>query len=484
MLLQNVLGTCLPARGATEPRSHGRNQPASCTRIPQSETACCRQEEEHLMDFMSHYGEKLTTPENAVGKIPRKANVSFGLAPSNPPALLAALAARVEAQDVDEIHLHYQLAKEPAKPLFRKEFLDRLHFHPNFLTDVDRELMADAGSNSVVDFMPSYLWQLPRVFTDFNHMDAFLITVSPMDKHGYFSLGTSCDYSSTVARNCDMLIVEVNENMPRVFGENLVHISEVAAVVENNVPLIELPDRAMTEKDRIIGTRIAEMVPDGACLQFGIGGIPNAVANFLKDHKDLGIHTEMLTSSVVDLYEAGAITNTRKSIHPYKTVFALCWGTKKLYDFIDDNPAVESYPSVHINDPAVIQQNDNVVSVNTIVEIDLFGQVNSEFIGGHEFSGVGGQRDFMSGAFRSKGGMSFLAFYATAKEGKMSKIVPRITGIVTDSRMEPMYIVTEYGMTNLKGKTNSQRALALIELAAPQFRGELLASAKEMGLVA
>jgi itaconate CoA-transferase len=437
----------------------------------------------HVTDVWSQYREKLTTPQEAVQRIPRKGNLSFGLAASNPPALLAALAARVEAKDIDELHLYYQLAKEGAKPLFRVDFLDRLHFHPNFLTDVDRELINAAGSNSVVDFMPCYLWQLPRVYTDFNHMHVFMTTVSPMDKHGYFSLGTSCDYSSTVARDCDMLIVEVNENMPRVFGENLISISEVSAVVEHHAPLIELPEKPMTEKDRIIGTRIAEMVPDGACLQFGIGGIPNAVAGFLQNHKELGIHTEMLTSSVVDLYEAGAITNRRKNIHRYKTVFSLCWGTRKLYDFIDDNPAVESYPSRHINDPAVIQQNDKVVSVNTIVEIDLFGQVNSEFVGGHEFSGVGGQRDFMSGAFRSEGGMSFLAFYATAKEGRMSKIVPRLSGIVTDSRMEPMYVVTEYGMTDLKGKTNCQRALALIELAAPQFRDELLKSAKEMGLV-
>jgi itaconate CoA-transferase len=436
-----------------------------------------------VVDVSEVYHKKVTTPQDAVARIPRKGNLSFGLGPSNPPALLAALARRVEARDVDEIHLYYQLAKEGAKPLFRTEYLDRLHFHPNFLTDLDRALIHEAGTSAVVDFLPCYLWQLPTVFAEYIHMDVFLITVSPMDRHGYFSLGTSCDYSSSVARSCDMLIVEVNENMPRVFGENLIHVSEIDAIVENSVPLIELHNRPLSEKDNIIGTKIAEMVPDGACLQFGIGGIPNAVARFLTNHKDLGIHTEMLTSSVVDLHEAGAITNKRKNIHRYKTVFTLCWGTRKLYDFIDDNPAIESYPSCHINDPAVIQQNDHVVSVNSIIEIDLFGQVNAEFVGGHEFSGVGGQRDFISGAFRSKGGMSFLAFYSTAKGGEMSKIVPHLSGIVTDSRMEPMYVVTEHGMTNLKGKTTSQRALALIDLAAPQFREDLLRAAKEMGAI-
>jgi itaconate CoA-transferase len=445
--------------------------------------AAAKERRSDVIDVSALYQQKLTSPQNAVERIPRKGNVSFGLAPSNPPALLGALAERVRARDVDEIHLYYQLAKDGAKPLFHAEYLDRLHFHPNFLTDVDRELIKETGDSAAVDFLPCYLWQLPKVFSEFIHMDVFMITVSPMDKHGYFSLGTSCDYASTVARNCDMLIVEVNENMPRVFGENLVHVSEVDAIVENNVPLIELQDRPLSEKDEIIGTKIAKMVPDGACLQFGIGGIPNAVAKFLTSHKDLGIHTEMLTSSVVDLYEAGAVTNKRKSVHRYKTVFTLCWGTRRLYDFIDDNPAIESYPSRHINDPAVIQQNDNVVSVNSIVEIDLFGQVNSESIGGHEFSGVGGQRDFMSGAFRSRGGMSFLAFYSTTKDGETSKIVPRLSGIVTDSRMEPMYVVTEYGTANLKGMTNSQRAVALIDLAAPGFKEELLLAAKDMGLI-
>ena len=436
-----------------------------------------------MSDVYTTYQKKLTTPQGAVARIPRKGNLSFGLGPSNPPALLAALADRIEARDVEEIHLYYQLAKEGAKPLFRTEFLDRVHFHPNFLTDLDRTLIDEAGTSAVVDFVTSYLWQLPRTFTEFIPIDVFMITVSPMDKHGYFSLGTSCDYSSTVARHCDMLIVEVNENMPRVFGENLIHISEVDAIVENSVPLIELLDKPLSDRDKIIGTKIAQMVPDGACLQFGIGGIPNAVAKFLTNHKDLGIHSEMLTSSVADLYEAGAITNTLKKIHRYKTVFTLCWGTRKLYDFIDDNPAVESYPSWHINDPAMIQRNDKVVSVNSIIEIDLLGQVNAESISGHEFSGVGGQRDFMSGAFRSKGGMSFLAFYSTTKEAETSKIVPHLSGIVTDSRMDPMYIVTEHGMTNLKGKTNSQRALALIEIAAPQFREDLLRAAKKMGLI-
>ncbi|MDQ1239849.1 MAG: itaconate CoA-transferase, partial [Thermodesulfobacteriota bacterium] len=268
-----------------------------------------------MLDILSLYKDKLSKPFDAVARVPQKGKISFGLGPSNPAALLGALAHRVGAGDIEDIHLYYQLAKEGAKPLFRKEYLDRLHFHANFLSDVDRTLIQEAGTSAAIDFLPCYLWQLPHVFSEINHMDVFMTTVSPMDRHGYFSLGTSCDYASTVARDCDVLMVEVNRNMPRVFGENIIHVSEVDFIIENHVPLIELEDRPISEKDKVIGNKIAAMVPDGACLQFGIGGIPNAVAKSLNDHRDLGIHTEMLTSSVVDLYEAGAITNKRKNIH-------------------------------------------------------------------------------------------------------------------------------------------------------------------------
>lgn len=429
------------------------------------------------------YRSKLTDAATAAALIPKQGTLAFGMGPANPPQLISALAERIQAKEIDNLHIHYQIAREPAAPLFRLDFLDRIHLHPNFMSELDRNLIKLADSDTVIDFTPSYLWQLPIVYSRFIHMNVFMITVSPMDRHGYFSLGTSCDYSSTVAKDCDILLVEVNNNMPRVFGESLIHVSEVDTIIENHVPLVELHDRPLIPEDEIIGKKIAEMVPDGACLQFGIGGIPNAAAKFLAGHKNLGIHTEMLTNSVVDLHESGAVNNSQKSIHRHKTVFTFCWGDRRLYDFIDDNPAVESYPSCHTNDPAVIAQNDQVVSINAIIEIDLFGQVNSESVNSHEFSGIGGQRDFMSGAFRSKGGMSFLASYATAKNGTISKIVPRLNGFVSDSRMEPMYVVTEYGMTNLKGKTNRERALALIELAAPAFRESLLDEARKMGIV-
>lgn len=434
-------------------------------------------------DFQGEYQKKLVSAEQAVSLLPKRGNLCLGLAANGPPALSAALAERARSGEIEDLHIHYQVAAGPVAPLFDLHLTDRLHLHPNFLTDLDRKLMNDAGTASVIDHNPCYLYQLPRTYTDYIHMHAFMITVSPMDRHGYFSLGTSNDYASAVARDCDLLLLEVNENMPRVFGDNQIHISRAAAIVENHQPLIELPDRPMTPLDEIIGRRIAAMVPDRATLQLGIGGIPNACAKFMTGHKDLGVHTEMLTNGILDLYESGALTNKYKELHRFKTVFTLCWGSRKLYDFIDDNPCVESYPASHINDPCVIAANDRVVSINSVIEVDLFGQVNSEFVGGREFSGVGGQRDFISGAFRSNGGLSFLAFYSTAKNGTVSKIVPRIEGLLSETRMEPMWIVTEHGMCNLRGKSLSERALAMIELADPRFREDLLRAAKAMKIV-
>jgi itaconate CoA-transferase len=436
-----------------------------------------------LHDFGTEYARKLMPPEKAVSLIPKQGNLALGLAANGPPALCAALAERARSGENKNLNVHYQVAAAPVAPLFDLELMDRLHLHSNFLSDLDRKLMKAAGTTSIIDHTPCYLWQLPRIYTEFIHMNVLMITVSPMDRHGYFSLGTSNDYASSVARDCDMLLLEVNENMPRVFGDNQIHVSNVTAIVENHQSLNELPDRPVTQLDEVIGRRIAEMVPDRATLQLGIGGIPNACVKFMTGHKDLGIHTEMLNNGIVDLYESGALTNKYKNIHRHKTVYTLCWGNKRLYDFIHDNPSVESYPASHINDPCVIAMNDRAVSINSTVEMVLFGQVNSEFVGGHEFSGVGGQRDFMSGAFRSKGGLAFLAFYATAKNGTVSKIVPRIDGILTETRMEPMWVVTEHGICNLKGKTISERALAMIELADPRFRNDLLREAKCMNLV-
>jgi itaconate CoA-transferase len=315
-------------------------------------------------------------------------------------------------------------------------------------------------------------------------IDTFVVTVSPMDRHGYFNFGVGNDYSTKVARAAKRLIVEVNQNMPRVNGVGAeLHVSEVDAIVENHVPLLELPERKGSPEEANIGRTIAGLVPNGACLQMGVGALPNLVCAQLKDHQDLGIHTEALNPGLVDLIRAGVVTNRRKAIDIGKSVFTFAMGNKLMYDFLDGNPAVESRPVDYLNDPRVIAQNDNVISINATIQIDLTGACNSEHMLGHQFSASGGQLDFVRGAYASKGGKSIIATASTAAHGKVSKIVAKLEGPVTTPRIDTHIVVTEFGWTNLKGKSSTERAQALIDLAHPDFRDALTASAKELYLI-
>jgi itaconate CoA-transferase len=316
-------------------------------------------------------------------------------------------------------------------------------------------------------------------------IDATITTVSPMDKSGFFSFGTANDFTSTAARHCKKLIVEVNENMPRVFGDSLLHISEVDAIIENHVPLLEMPPPDPEPEDEIIGKLIADLIPDAATIQLGFGGIPNSIVRYLDGHKDLGIHTELFGPGMVDLIEKGVVTGRRKTIHTRKSVFTVTQGVKRTYEFIHDNPSIESYPVSYVNEPSVIARNDTMISINSIIEVDLFGQCNSEFLEGSQYSGTGGQLDFVRGAFNSRGGKSILAFYSTARNGEVSRVVPRFqTGtVVTTPRMDTHYLVTEYGVINLKGKSTRERALDIINIAHPKFRDNLLREAEDMHLI-
>jgi itaconate CoA-transferase len=316
-------------------------------------------------------------------------------------------------------------------------------------------------------------------------VDVTVTTVSPMDKAGYFSFGTANDYTSTASRHCDQLIVEVNQNMPRVFGDSFVHVSEVTSIVENHVYLPEVEKVEPLLLDEKIGKLISDMIPDGATIQLGWGNIPNAIAHFLSNHKDLGIHTEILCPGMIDLIKKGVITGQKKTLHPRKTIFTSAFGDKPMYDFINDNPGIESYPVSYTNDPAVIAQNDNMFSINATLEVDLTGQCNSEFLDGAEFSGTGGQLDYVRGAFNSKRGKSILAFHSTAHNDEISRIVPRleIGAVVTTPRMDTHYLVTEYGAVNLKGKSTRERALDIISIAHPKFRDNLLKEAEKMHLL-
>lgn len=435
-----------------------------------------------MNSYVSEYRRKLTTAEKAVERIESGVTITHGLASAEPPMLLAAIADRARAGGLKDIKVFSMLPQQHAiETVLAPDLSDCIQAYSWFVSGAERHRVKVGLSY----FVPNYFHQLPKIIRDFMHIDVTVTTVSPMDKAGYFTFGAVNDYTSTAARNCKTLIVEVNENMPRVFGDSLLHISEVDAVVENSVPLMELTPPKAKPEDEIIGRYVSEMVPDGATLQLGIGGIPNAVAYHLKDHKDLGIHTELFCSSMVDLIEAAVVTGRRKTIHPRKNVFTNAWGTKKMYDFINDNPSMESYPVSYTNDPAVIAQNEHFVSINSILEVDLLGQCNAESLAGSQFSGTGGQLDFVRGAFNSHGGKSILAFYSTASNGEVSRVVPRLGAgsVVTTPRMDTHYLVTEYGAVNLKGKSTRERALDIISIAHPKFRDNLLHEAENMYLI-
>lgn len=325
------------------------------------------------------------------------------------------------------------------------------------------------------DFTPCCFSDVPGLFKTSLPVDVAVIQVSPPDKKGYVSCGVSVDYTLPAARCAKRVIAQVNRCMPRTLGDTALHVSEVDAFVEIDHPVLELglPHIGETEKD--IGENCAKLIEDGDTLQLGIGAIPDAVLLFLKNKKDLGIHSEMFSDGVVELIEAGVVTNARKTLHPGKSVVSFLMGTKRLYHYVDDNPAVAMYPVDYVNDPYVIGRNDHLVSVNSCVQADLMGQVASESIGLTQISGIGGQVDFVRGAHLSKGGRSIIAIASTAGGGKVSKIVPflDIGAAVTTSRTDVDYIITEYGIAKLRGKTLRERARSLIEIAHPDFRQEL-----------
>jgi len=428
------------------------------------------------------YKKKLTSPDQSVKKTKNGSTIVHGLAAAEPPALLKALADRCRSDGLKDIKVHSLLATDiVSSTLLAPDLSDCVEAYSWFVSKSSRS----AVKVGLDYFVPNHFHQVPRLMKDYLDIDLVVTTVSPMDKAGFFSFGTANDYTSTVARCCKKLIVEVNRNMPRVFGDSLLHVSEVDAIVENDAPLVEYKWPAARPEDDLIGKQIAEMVPDGATIQLGFGGLPNVIASHLMHHKDLGIHTEVFGPAMVDLIKKGAATGRRKNLHLGKHVFTVAEGTKEMYQFMDDNPSMESYPVSYTNDPNVVARNDNMISINSIIQVDLLGQCNAEFLAGSQFSGTGGQLDYVRGAFNSKGGKSILAFYSTAKDGKISRVVPKLDpgAVITTPRMDVHYLVTEYGVINLKGKSTKDRALDIISIAHPNFRDKLLKEAENMYLL-
>lgn len=439
------------------------------------------------MNLELQYQSRLTSCDEAASLIASGAKLAIGMAMNEPPGLLAALAKRAEAGHVEGVRAYYyESTKILSDTILRYGLQDRIIPFCMFVTAVERALIKRAleEGKKVINFVPSTFHQAPRLLIDHIGIDTVVVTVSPMDRHGYFSLGTGNDYISRVLRTAGRVIVEVNKHMPRVQGNGAqVHVSEVHAIVENHVPLLELPIRQATPVDEKIGRIIANMVPDGACLQMGVGALPNFVCGQLIDRKHLGIHTEALCPGMVDLIRAGVVTNAKKAIDRGKTVFTFAMGQKAMYDFLDDNPSIYSHPVDYVNDPSIIARNDGVISVNSTIQVDLTGACNSEHMLGHQYSASGGQLDFVRGAYASRGGKSIIACQSTAAKGTISRIVPRLDGPVTTPRIDTHIVVTEFGAADLKGKSSTERALAIIGIADPRFREALLASARELHLV-
>ncbi len=333
-----------------------------------------------------------------------------------------------------------------------------------------------AISSGVSEFTTSHFYEIPDIIQNYICPRVSICMVSPPDEHGYVSFGTTVDYTKGTTDYCEVVIAQVNKNMPRTFGNSIKHVRDFTYFVECDEELPEIKSVDITETEMKIGKNCASLIHDGDCLQLGIGGIPNAVCTQLWDKKDLGLHSELVGDGVVDLLEAGIINNKRKQTNRGRTVLGAAFGSKKLNNYINNNPSVELHPIDYVNNPIEIAKNDNMVSINSCIQIDLLGQVVSDTVGLNQYSAVGGQVDFVRGATMSKGGRSIIAMPSTAKKGLVSRIVPIITegSAVTTPRNDVNYVVTEYGIAQLKGKTLKERAKALIKIADPKFRPHLI----------
>lgn len=422
------------------------------------------------MTWKTWYKEHLSTPAQAVQQIKSGQRVVVAHACGEPSIILDALVANAaQYENVEIIHMVAMGKAAYCQPQYDKNF----HHNAFFLGGSTRAAAAEGR----VDFTPVYFSEIPSLLREDLRPNVTLLQCSPPDAHGYVSLGVSVDYTKPAAEASDLVIAQVNQNMPRTLGDSFLHVTQIGCLVEADTPVIELAPPKIGDVERAIGENVASLVRDGDTLQLGIGAIPDAVLLFLKEKNDLGIHTEMFSDGVVELVEAGVITNKAKTLHRGQSVATFLMGTRRLYDYVNNNPAVAMYPVDYVNDPYVIGQNDNLVSINSCVQVDIMGQVVSTSAGLRQISGVGGQVDFVRGANLSKGGRAIMAMPSTTGKGKISKIVPFLDqgSAVTTTRNEVNYVITEYGIAKLKGKSLRQRAEALIRIAHPDFRDELTA---------
>jgi len=421
------------------------------------------------MNLKEVYESKVITAKQAAEKIKSGDRVVIGHAVGEPTAVIDAMVENCEAyENVEIVHMVAMNKSEYAKPGMEKHF----RHHSLFVGGKTRE----AVSSGRADFTPCYFSEVPSLFKEELLVDVALIQVTVPDEHGYCSYGVSNDYTKPAAESAKLVIAEVNNKMPRTMGDCFIHVSEIDYIVEFNHQIVELQPPKIGDIEKAIGEHCASLVEDGSTLQLGIGAIPDAVLLFLKHKKNLGIHSEMISDGVVELVEAGVITGKSKALHNGKIIVTFLMGTQRLYDFADNNPMVEMYPVDYVNDPTVIMKNSNMVAINSCVQVDLMGQVASESVGLKQISGVGGQVDFVRGTNMSLNGKSIMAMSSTAAKGTISKIVPLLDegSAVTTGRNDVKYVVTEYGIAQLKGKNLKDRARALINIAHPYFRHSLI----------
>lgn len=431
------------------------------------------------MDLQALYQEKLVTPADAIACVRNGDTIVVPTGVGEPPALLTALSdARRNYRNVTVS----QILALRKYGYIDPETRDHVRHTAYFFGGATRP----GGQAGWVDFIPNYFAELPQLIErGLSPADVVFTMASPMDEHGYFALSLAADYTMAAVKKARAIVLEVNPNVPFAYGDCYVHISKVAALVESSDPVLEVGLPTIGPVQEAIGKYVADLIEDGSTLQIGYGGIPDAVVMQLQHKHDLGIHTEMIGDGILSLIESGAVTNKKKTFMPGKSVATFALGSNKLYKFMHRNPALEMHPVEFTNDPYIAARNDKLIAINATMQVDLLGQCGSESLGFSPYSGTGGQADFVRAANRSKDGKAFIVVPSTAKDDTISRIVPTLTPgtHVTTSKNDINYVVTEYGVAQLRGKSAKQRVEALIGIAHPNFRNELREAAKKMNLL-
>jgi acyl-CoA hydrolase len=428
------------------------------------------------MDWRRHYAPKIVDAQEAVSNIMRGSRVFIGTGCGEPQHLINAM---VKDERLQDIMVYQMLSSTLSKFVEDESFTRRFSLKLFFIS----QSMRKAAFDGKIDYIPEYLSQIPRLFASHQiGLDAALVQVSPPDKFGYCSLGVSVDITRSAVEHAAIVIAQVNPRMPKTWGDSFVHVDDIDWLVPHEEPLVEaLPTIKDNEVSRRIGHYVSELVDDGATLQIGFGNLPYAILKYLDGKKDLGIHTQLITDGLLPLFEKNVITNRKKTLLPGRVVSSLCMGSEKIYRYVDNNPAFYFRSSEFVNDPTVIARNDNLISISSALEIDLTGQVCSDSMGYLFYSGIGDQVDFLRGSSMSKGGFSIIALPSTARNGSVSRIVSHLSegaGVAT-TRGDVNFVITEYGIAELKGKGIYQRVMELAQIAHPKFREELIEEAKK-----